>query len=64
MPTPVRSDNLADVQLGNHTGSAGRARHFLRRYVVFKQRLARGDVSLSHIPDVNNAFDFLAAPRG
>ena len=58
-PTPIGSDNLSDVHIGNRSGAASRAKHFLQRYFIFQQRLRRGAVSLYHLPDPANTSDFL-----
>ena len=45
--------------VGSSEGSATRSRHFLRRYIVFKQRIAAGSVILGHVPDEQMPADFL-----
>ena len=44
--------------MGGGTGSAARSRHFLRRYYTFLQRVKLGEVTLKHVPDVENPTDF------
>ena len=58
-PTVLRSDNLSSVRVSNDPKSAGRLRHALRRYATLQARVARGEVSVIHVPDEYNAADFL-----
>ena len=57
-PIVVVTDNRANAQVGSGLGS-NRARHCLRRYVTFLQRVQSGYVELKHVPDTENPADFL-----
>ena len=41
------------------SGSAKTSKHFLRMYCSNRQRMSRGEISISHVPDVENPSDFL-----
>ena len=56
-PTLVVTDNLSGAQVGS--GKSTRARHSVRRYAVFRQRVASGEVELRYVPDPENPSDFL-----
>ena len=43
----------------NDPESAGCLHHTLRRYATLQARVARGEVSVIHVPDEYNAADFL-----
>ena len=58
-PTVIRCDNLASVRVSNDPKSAGRLRHAQRRFATLQARVARGDVTVVHVPDVSNAADFM-----
>ena len=57
-PTLVLTDNKATALVGSGTGSA-RARHCLRRYATFLQRVESNEVYLRHLPDPENPTDFM-----
>ena len=50
---------MANAQVGSGHGTATKAKHMLRRYHSFMQRVAMGEVVLKHIPDKQNPADFL-----
>ena len=58
-PTPILTDNLANMLISRDATSAARARHFLRRYTVLQQRVAAGEVAVFKIDDPNMPADFL-----
>ena len=58
-PTPILTDNLANMLIARDATSAARARHFLRRYTVLQQRIAAGEVTIFKIDDPNMPADFL-----
>ena len=58
-PTVILSDNAASVRVSNDPKAAGRLRHALRRYAVLQERVKAGEVIVKHIPDPQNAADFL-----
>ena len=58
-PTPILTDNQANMQVARDATSAARARHFLRRYTVLQQRMQTGEVSVFKIDDPNMPADFL-----
>ena len=58
-PTLLTTDNLANQKVGSGLGCPTRSRHFLRRYLALKQRLADGEVTLRYIPDEHMPADFL-----
>ena len=53
------TDNKANLSLSSGDGAASRMRHAIRRFAVFKQRVAAGDCALRHVPDASNAADYL-----
>ena len=58
-PTPILTDNQANLMVAKDAASASRARHFLRRYTVLQQRVAAHEVSMYKIDDPNQPADFL-----
>ena len=58
-PTPIYSDNLANVLISKGQGSPKNCKHFLRRYVVIKQRQRDGEIDVRKIADKDNPSDFL-----
>ena len=58
-PSVVGTDNLASQLIGGNIGNAARVRHALRRWFTFQQRVARKEATLIHVPDTENAVDFL-----
>ena len=58
-PTPILTDNQANLMVVKDAASASRARHFLRRYTVLQQRVAAHEVSMYKIDDPNQPADFL-----
>ena len=60
-PTIVLTDNKANAIVGSGQGTA-RARHAIRRYVTFLQRVQSNMVKLLYVPDDDNPADFLTKP--
>ena len=58
-PALVTTDNKANQLVAGGEGSAMRARHALRRYVILQQRIAEGYCVLRHVEDAENPADFL-----
>ena len=58
-PTPCGTDNKSNLQVSTGTGAANRSRHCLRRFLVFRQRVQEGSVTLEHVRDENHPADFL-----
>ena len=58
-PTVILSDNASSVRVANSPKSAGRLRHALRRFAVLQRRIQEGEVQVKHVPDKDNAADFL-----
>ena len=58
-PTPIKSDNAANVLVANGQGSAKNSKHFLRRYCSIKQRVQQHEITVGHVPDSKNPADFL-----
>ena len=58
-PTLIGTDNLANFKVATGIGCPSRSRHFLRRYFVLKRRIASGDVTMLHVPDVQMPADCL-----
>ena len=57
--TRCATDNSSNLQVSSGTGAANRTRHCVRRFLVFRQRVMEGLVSLEHVKDENNPADFL-----
>ena len=58
-PTLIGTDNLANFKVATGIGCPSRSRHFLRRYFVLKRRIASGEVTMMHVPDVEMPADCL-----
>ena len=58
-PTFLGCDNKSSVLVANNVGSSARSRHFLRMYTIMQQRIRNGDIAVGHVPDAENAADFL-----
>ena len=58
-PTPILTDNKANLLVATDAASASRSRHFLRRYYTLQQRIARGEASLLKVADADMPADFL-----
>ena len=58
-PTRCATDNSSNLQVSSGKGAANRTKHCLRRFLVFRQRVIEGLVSLEHVKDENNPADFL-----
>jgi hypothetical protein len=58
-PTLIGTDNLANFKVATGIGCPSRSRHFLRRYFVLKRRIASGEVTMIHVPDVEMPADCL-----
>ena len=58
-PTLIGTDNLANYKVVTGVGCPSRSRHFLRRYFVLKRRIASGEVTMVHVPDVQMPADCL-----
>jgi len=65
-PTLLGTANLANLRIGSGVGCPARSKHFLRRYLTFKQRVADGEVALRHVANTEMPADFLTEciPRG
>ena len=59
VPCLVTTDNKANQLVSESEGSATRARHALRRYVLLQQRVAQGYCVVRHVEDAENPADFL-----
>ena len=58
-PTLIGTDNLANFHVATGVGCPSRSKHFLRRYFTLKRRIAEGEVTMRHIPDVQMPADHL-----
>ena len=58
-PTRCATDNSSNLQVSSGKGAANRTRHCARRFLVFRQRVTEGLVSLEHVRDEDNPADFL-----
>ena len=58
-PTFLGSDNFANALVASTWGSATKSKHFIRRYWLVVQRVKSGDLIVGHVPDTENAADFL-----
>ena len=58
-PTPIGTDNKANMLIAARVGSATTSRHFLRRYVTLRQRIDTQEIKVRHIPESQNPSDFL-----
>ena len=58
-PTVVGTDNSANLQIAARHASAVRARHALRRWTVFTQRMRDGECLLAKCPGAQMPADFL-----
>ncbi|KAK4704333.1 putative transposase, partial [Phenoliferia sp. Uapishka_3] len=63
-PIVVREDNTATIQLATSVGSHGRTKHFDMRIKFIRNRIERGDVSITYIPTAANVADALTKPLG
>ena len=57
--TRCATDNSSNLQVSSGRGAANRTRHCQRRFLVFRQRVAEGSVTLEHVKDVDNPADYL-----
>ena len=58
-PTFVGTDNMANKLIASGASLPSRARHCLRRYKVFIDRVRRGEATIGHVRDSENPSDFL-----
>ena len=58
-PAVCTSDNLANVQVCECKGSAGRMKHCLCRWAALRERIERGITLIKHISDKDMPVDFL-----
>ena len=57
--TFIGTDNLANQLIASGRSQPSRARHCIRRYTAFLQRVTAGDVEVGHVRDVDNPADFM-----
>ena len=58
-PTPIYTDNLANLMVAMNTGNAKGSKHFLRRYRNIRRRIEEGSAAILKINDANQPADFL-----
>ena len=58
-PAVCTSDNLANAQVCERKGSAGRVKHCLRRWAALRERIERGITIIKHLSDKDMPVDFL-----
>ena len=58
-PTPILTDNKANLLIARSATSASRAKHFLRRYITLQQRIASDELVVVKVDDANMPSDFL-----
>ena len=59
VPTFVGTDSLSHEQVLNKMMNSGRSKPFIKQYIIQQQRLASGDITVGHVPDVHMPSDFL-----
>ena len=58
-PTPIYTDNLANLMVAMNSGNARGSKHFLRRYRNVQRRIEEGEAAILKIDDPNQPADFL-----
>ena len=58
-PTPIYTDNLANLMVAMNSGNAKGSKHFLRRYRNIQRRIEEGEAAVLKIDDENQPADFL-----
>ena len=58
-PTRCATDNSSNLQVSSGKGAANRTRHCQRRFLVSRQRVIEGSITLEHVKDEDNPADFL-----
>ena len=58
-PTFVGTDNSANALVASGRSLPSRARHCLRRYLTFLQRVAAKEATVGHVPDAEMPADFM-----
>ena len=58
-PTPIYTDNLANLMVAMNTGNARGSKHFLRRYRNIQRRIEEGEAAVLKVDDENQPADFL-----
>ena len=55
----IATDNKANALIGSGRAMPARLKHCMRRYSIFLEQVAAGEVELGHVPDVENPVDFM-----
>ena len=58
-PTPILTDNAANMRVSQTAGNASRSKHFLRRYWSLLRRIAEGEAVVKFVSDRTCPADFL-----
>ena len=58
-PTRCATDHPSNPQASSGNAAANRTRHCQRRFLVVRQRVIEGAITLEHVKDEDNPADFL-----
>lgn len=58
-PTPIYTDNMANLEVAMNTANPKGSKAFLRRYANVRRRIAEGEAAIFKVDDPNQPADFL-----
>jgi hypothetical protein len=63
-PSPILVDNASAIQVASHPEHQSTMKHVHRAYHGIRDHVEQGNVTVSHVPGVDNLADIFTKPLG